>query len=268
LKIFEGSFGTKCAVALIRDGLSADLVVANSVLAYVRDINDFIAGVAIILRDEGVATFEFHHLLNIVKRNQFDSIRHQHFSHLSLTAIQKVFGRGGLAVFDVEEISTHDGSVRLYASRTDSRRVPNKAMYVLLDRERFSGINGPEFYADFQLGVDRAKDEFLRFLLQAKELGKQVVAYGAAANGNTLLNYAGVRRDLISYVVDRNPNKQGKYLPGSRIPIVSEDRIRHERPGYVVILPWKISSEVIQNLDYIRKWDGQFVTAIPEMRVH
>jgi len=267
LEVVQEFFGVTLAKRLVGEQKSADLVVANNVLAHVPDINDFLSGISLLLRDEGVATFEFPHLLNLVKYNQFDTIYHEHYSYLSLTAIVQIFARNGLSVFDVDQLSTHGGSLRVYASNSQRPRPSSTAVNDVLESERSAGLDKPEFYAGFQWRVDRAKNDFLNFLLQAKESGKQVAGYGAAAKGNTLLNYAGVRRDLIAYVVDRNPAKQGKFLPGSRIPIVSEERIQRERPEYVVILPWNISSEVTHDLDYIRGWDGKFVTAIPEMRI-
>ena len=268
LEIIQEFFGVDLAGILARQGRKANLIVANNVLAHVPYINDFLSGISILLCDGGVATFEFPHLLNLVKYNQFDTIYHEHFSYLSLTAIRQIFEYNSLSVFDIEELPTHGGSLRVFAKRSEEGPRPSESVEDVLNREASAGVDKPEFYAGFQWRVERAKDEFLRFLLKAKELGKQVAAYGAAAKGNTLLNYAGVRRDLISYVADRNPAKQGKYLPGSRIPVVSEERIRRERPEYVVILPWNISSEVTHDLDYIRDWDGKFVTAIPEIRIH
>jgi len=268
LEIIQEFFGVDLAGILARQGRKANLLVANNVLAHVPYINDFLSGISIVLRDGGVATFEFPHLLNLVKYNQFDTVYHEHFSYLSLTAVRRIFEYNSLAIFDVEELPTHGGSLRVFAKKIQEGSTPSDSVEDILNREASSGLNKPEFYAGFQWRVERAKNEFLRFLLRAKESGKQVAAYGAAAKGNTLLNYAGVRRDLISYVVDRNPAKQGKYLPGSRIPIVSEERIRHERPEYVVILPWNITAEVTHDLDYIRNWDGKFVTAIPEMHIH
>jgi len=267
LEIIQEFFGVNLARTLVDRQLEANLVVANNVLAHVPEINDFLYGVAILLHEKGTATFEFPHLLNLVKFNQFDTIYHEHYSYLSLTAITRIFEHNKLAVFDVEQIPTHGGSLRVYASRIEQRRATSASVGEVLETERSAGIGTQEFYAGFQWRVDRAKNDFLQFLLTAKEAGKQVVAYGAAAKGNTLLNYAGVRRDLISYVVDRNPAKQGKFLPGSRIPIVSEECVRRDRPEYVVILPWNISAEVTHDLNYIRDWGGKFVTAIPSMRI-
>jgi hypothetical protein len=265
LEILQEFFGTRLARIMSERGLNASLIVANNVLAHVPDINDFLAGVAILLRRDGVATFEFPHLLNLVVHNQFDTIYHEHYSYLSLTAACTIFAENGLAVFDVEEIPTHGGSLRVYAANSGADRQRTNSVEELLRRESSAGLITEAFYAGFQWRVDRAKGDFLRFLLEAKTAGKQVAAYGAAAKGNTLMNYAGVRPDLVPYVVDKNPSKQGKFLPGSRIPIVSEERIRQEHPEYILILPWNICSEVIHDLSYVREWGGQFVTAIPEM---
>jgi hypothetical protein len=265
LKILQEFFGASLARMMSEKALNASLIVANNVLAHVPDINDFLTGVAILLRRDGVATFEFPHLLNLVAHNQFDTIYHEHYSYLSLTAVYRIFKENGLAVFDVEEIPTHGGSLRVYVSNSDARRSRTDSVEELLLRECSTGLITEAFYEGFQWRVDRAKGAFLQFLLEARNARKQVAAYGAAAKGNTLMNYAGVRPDLVPYVVDKNPSKQGKFLPGSRIPIVSEERIRQERPEYILILPWNIRSEVIHDLSYVREWGGKFVTAIPEM---
>jgi len=267
LEILQEFFGVPLAKRMRSRGQDATVVTANNVLAHVPDINDFLSGVSILLQRDGVATFEFPHLLNLINYNQFDTIYHEHYSYLSLIALQQIFKRNGLSVFDVEELPTHGGSLRVYADRLEHPRPPTGAVERLLDREQSAGLHTERMYAGFQWRIDRAKNDFLRFLLEAKASNKQVAAYGAAAKGNTLLNYAGVRPDLVPYVVDKNPSKRGKFLPGSRIPIVSEERIRSERPEYVLILPWNIRSEVEQDLEYIRNWNGQFVTAIPEILI-
>jgi hypothetical protein len=267
LEIIQEFFGVNLAKGMKSQGQDATLIAANNVLAHVPDINDFLSGVAILLQRNGVATFEFPHLLNLLNYNQFDTIYHEHYSYLSLNAAYQIFKRNGLSVFDVEELPTHGGSLRVYATRSEHPRPPIDAVANLLKREEASGLRTEQAYAGFQWRINRAKDDLLRFLLEAKASNKQVAAYGAAAKGNTLLNYAGVRPDLIPYVVDKNPSKQRKFLPGSRIPIVTEERIRHERPEYVLILPWNIRPEVEHDLEYIRNWNGQFVTAIPEMRI-
>jgi len=206
--------------------------------------------------------------MRLVDENQFDTIYHEHYSYLSLTAVDRIFAANGLAVFDVEELPTHGGSLRVYAQRADSGRRPRTAAAAaLLDREERAGMRGAGYYTGFQARTDRVKNDFLAFLLDAKRRGKRVAGYGAAAKGNTLMNYAGVRPDLIAFVVDRNPAKQGKFMPGSRIPIVEETRLDAEKPDYVAILPWNLKDEVMTQLAYIREWGGEFVTAVPELRV-
>jgi hypothetical protein len=241
---------------------------ANNVLAHVPDINDFVAGFARILKPDGVATFEFPHLLEMVTHGQFDTVYHEHYSYLSLTAVDRIFTANGLQVFDVNRIPTHGGSLRVYAQRADTGTRPREdAVQTVLETEVDRGVASTAFYHGFQSRVDRLKNEFVRFLLDAKRDGRKVAAYGAAAKGNTLLNFAGVRRDLIPWVVDRNPAKAGKFMPGSRIPIVDEDRIHAERPDLIVILPWNIKDEVMEQLSYAREWGAQFVTAIPELEI-
>jgi len=267
IEVIEKFFGVSLAREMVGAGQLADLVAANNVLAHVPDINDFTAGVAILLKETGVATFEFPHFLNLVAHNQFDTIYHEHYSYLSLTAVRRIFERNGLSVFDVEELPTHGGSLRVYAQRTGGAQGCSHAVDALLRREQAAGVASVEFYAGFQKRSDRTKNEFLGFLLEARRAGKSVAGYGAAAKGNTLMNYAGVRPDLLPYVVDKNPAKQGKFLPGTRIPIVSEERLRGERPDYIVVLPWNIRDEVMTDLAYAREWGGRFVTAIPELKV-
>ncbi|MDP2430920.1 MAG: class I SAM-dependent methyltransferase [Pseudomonadota bacterium] len=266
ISIVQDFFGVRLAKALVAQGKLADLTTANNVLAHVPDINDFVAGFAHLLKPQGVATFEFPHLLHLLAENQFDTIYHEHFSYLSLTAVERIFAANGLTVFDVEELPTHGGSLRVYAQRADTGRQPRDArVAALLDRENDAGMTDAGSYAGFQAKTERVKDDFLLFLLEAKRQGKTVAAYGAAAKGNTLMNYAGVRPDLISFVVDRNPAKQGKFMPGSRIPIVEEARLRADKPDYVVILPWNLKPEVMEQLAYVREWGGRFVTAVPTL---
>ena len=232
------------------------------------DINDFVGGFATLLKRAGVATFEFPHLLRLVTENQFDTIYHEHYSYLSLTAVKRIFEQNGLNVFDVEELPTHGGSLRVYAQRKDTgARQPSTNVAKLLEQEAAAGMDSAAFYAGFQAKANKVKNDLLVFLIEAQRAGKSVAGYGAAAKGNTLLNYAGVRPDLISFVVDRNPAKQDKFLPGCRIPIVSEAHLKQARPDYVVILPWNLRSEVIEQLAYIREWGGQFVTAVPSLKV-
>jgi SAM-dependent methyltransferase len=264
ITVVEDFFGVELASRLVDAGKSADLMVANNVLAHVPNINDFVAGFALLLKPAGVATFEFPHLLKLVQQNQFDTIYHEHFSYLSLTAVLRIFERNGLAVFDVEELLTHGGSLRVYVQRRDTGQQKNSSLVgELLAAEMEAGLTSTDFYALFQHQANRVKYDLLSFLISAKNVGKTVAAYGAAAKGNTLINYAGIRSDLISFVVDQNPAKQGKFMPGSRIPIVNEARLTAEKPDYVLILPWNLKTEVTQQLAYIRSWGGQMVTAIP-----
>jgi SAM-dependent methyltransferase len=268
IPVVEDFFGVSLARRLAAEGKQADLTVANNVLAHVPDINDFVAGFALLLKPDGVASFEFPHLMRLVGEGQFDTIYHEHFSYLSLTAVQRIFGLGGLTVFDVEEYPTHGGSLRVYAQRSDrGKRKPTPRVDAMLQREADAGVSSQSYYAGFQARTDRVKDEFLRFLIDAKKNGKTTVGYGAAAKGITLLNYAGVRKDLLPFVVDLNPAKQGKFLPGSRIPIVEEKRLRETRPDYVLILPWNLRTELTHQLNYIRAWGGRFVTVVPELTI-
>jgi SAM-dependent methyltransferase len=268
IEIVEEFFGVKLAEKLVAQGKQADLTAANNVLAHVPDINDFVTGFATLLKPAGVSTFEFPHLLRMVTENQFDTIYHEHYSYLSLTAVKHIFEANGLSVFDVEELPTHGGSLRVYAQRADvGKREISPNIVTLLNLEISAGISTPDFYQGFQEKANKVKDNFVAFLIEAKNAGKTVAGYGAAAKGNTLLNYAGVRSDLLPYVVDLNPAKQNKFLPGCRIPIVAEDHLKQSKPDYVIILPWNLRAEVITQLAYIRDWGGQFVTAVPSLKI-
>jgi len=266
--VVEEFFGARLAKELLTAGKQADLITANNVLAHVPDINDFVAGFATLLKPHGIATFEFPHLLQLVAENQFDTIYHEHFSYLSLTTVSKIFAANGLEAFEVQKLPTHGGSLRVFCQRRDTgQRVINGSMQEALLEEARAGMLSAAFYADFQSRIESVKNEFLEFLLRARREGKLVAAYGAAAKGNTLLNFAGVRADLLAFVVDKNPAKQDKYLPGSRIPIVSEELLLEHKPRYVVILPWNLKEEVMQQLAYIKEWGGSFVTAVPRLSV-
>jgi SAM-dependent methyltransferase len=268
IEIVEAFFGVALAHRLVADGRQADLIVANNVLAHVPDINDFVGGFAALLKPTGVATFEFPHLLHLLADSQFDTIYHEHFSYLSLTAVERIFTTCGLQIFDVEELPTHGGSLRILAQRLDRRPHPRSpGVAGMLDREQAAGLRSPGRYAAFQQRAERVKDDFLRFLLDAKAAGKKVAGYGAAAKGNTLLNFAGVRSDLLCCVADRNPAKQGTFLPGSRIPIVDERHLHAIQPDYVVILPWNIRGEVIGQLFGLAAAGCQFVTAVPRLEI-
>ena len=268
IAIVEDFFGTGLANRLAAQGKQADLTVANNVLAHVPDINDFVAGFSVLLKPTGVATFEFPHLSKLIEESQFDTVYHEHFSYLSLTAVERIFVANGLTVFDVEEHPTHGGSLRVFAQRGDvGQHTRSVRVDELLEREAQAGMITPGFYLGFQAKTDKIKNDFLSFLLDAMYEGKTLAAYGAAAKGNTLLNYSGVRPDLLPYAVDLSPFKQGKYLPGSRIPIVTEERIRERKPDYVLILPWNIKEEVMRQLAYVREWGGSFVTAVPKLEI-
>jgi len=268
IEIVEEFFGVELAKKLVAQGKQADLTAANNVLAHVPDINDFVGGFAELLKPEGVATFEFPHLLRLMAENQFDTIYHEHYSYLSLTAVKRIFESNGLNVFDVETLSTHGGSLRVFAQRKDAGAhdvVDN--VRKILELEESMGMTDSRFYMGFQSKAEGVKNNLLSFLIEAKKSGKTVVGYGAAAKGNTLMNYAGIRADLLNYVVDRNPAKQDKFLPGSRIPILSEAQLKETQPDYVVILPWNLRNEVTEQLEYVRQWGGSFVVAVPELEI-
>ncbi|MEC9000209.1 MAG: class I SAM-dependent methyltransferase [Actinomycetota bacterium] len=267
LEVVEEFVGVATAERLAADGVSADLLAANNVVAHVPDIVDFVRGCGILLAPDGVATFEFPHLLRLVEGVQFDTVYHEHFSYLSLTSLSRVVEAVGLVVHDVEEVPTHGGSLRVHLGRLDGGHPVSPSVGRLLDLEEDRGLCSDAYYRGFQAEADRVKDDLLRFLLEARAEGRSVAAYGAAAKGNTLLNYAGVRPDLVPFVVDRNPAKQGRFLPGSRIPVVDEGRLSRVRPDHVLILPWNLREELEESLSYVRDWGATFVTAVPELRV-
>lgn len=258
-------FGRELAEELSASRGSADLIVGNNVLAHVPDINDFVEGISRLLAKDGVATLEFPHLLELVRHRQFDTVYHEHFSYLSFHTVQQVFARHGLRIWDVETLATHGGSLRVWSCRDESTRASTPSVAAMLETERSAGMMTMEWYQGFQGIAEEVKDEFLAFLLQQKRERKTVAAYGAAAKGNTLINFAGIRADLIQYVVDASPHKQGRFLPGSRIPVVDEDFLRQTRPDFVVVLPWNLYDEISDQLDYIRAWGGKFVRAIPRL---
>jgi SAM-dependent methyltransferase len=269
LTIVERFFGVALARELVAQGQSADLMAANNVLAHVPDINDFVAGFALLLKPQGVATFEFPHALKLVQSGYFDTLYHEHFSYLSLSAVRTIFLANGLTVVDVEQLETHGGSLRVYARRTDSLLQgepvsPRVAQWAHLEQK--AGLETPDFYAHLQVQAEKVAHSLLQFLIDAKQRGKKVAAYGAAAKGNTLLNFAGVRPNLLAYVVDLNPAKQGKFMPGSRIPIVDEQHLKDDRPDYLLVLPWNLSAEVQQQLDYVNAWGGKLLVALPELK--
>ncbi|WP_191578116.1 class I SAM-dependent methyltransferase [Achromobacter insolitus] len=269
IDIVQRFFGVELGDELTEAGRAADLIAANNVLAHVPDINDFVAGFAALLKPQGVATFEFPHLLRMVQEGQFDTVYHEHYSYLSLTAVSRIFTANGLSVFDVEHLGTHGGSLRVFAQRLDTGKHEVAAEVArTLDEEQRAGVAGTDFYARFQQQAERVKNDLLAFLVELRRGGKRIAAYGAAAKGNTLLNFAGVRPDLLPYVVDLNPAKQDKYLPGSHIPIVAEARLREDRPEYILILPWNLKTEVTEQLAYARhEWGAKLVTAIPSLSI-
>jgi SAM-dependent methyltransferase len=259
-------FGAESAARIATAG-RADLVVANNVLAHVPDINDFLAGFAVLLAPSGVATFEFPHLLNLIEQTQFDTIYHEHYSYLSLGACERALARHGLAVFDVEELPTHGGSLRVYAAHADQgRRATDRAEHVRT-REREAGMDVIEGYEGFARRVADCRDAFLGTLIDARRDGLSVAAYGAPAKGNTLLNYCGVRPDLIAFTVDRSPHKQGFLLPGTRIPILAPDVVATERPDLLVVLPWNLRDEIIEQMAEIRAWGGRFLIPVPRPEI-
>ena len=268
ITIVEEFFGVSLAKKLVKQGRQADLTTANNVLAHVPDINDFVAGFSIVLKTSGVATFEFPHLIRLINESQFDTIYHEHFSYLSLTALGGVFEKNGLQIFDVEECSTHGGSLRIFAQRSDTGVLKvGKNVERLVKYEKELKVDTSGYYIDFQKKANKIKDNFLKFLIDKKNKGESVAAYGAAAKGNTLLNYAGVKKDLIPYVVDKNINKQGKYMPGSRIPIKDEQYLIDNKPEYIIIFPWNIVNEIIEQLQFAREWGVKVVVFIPEIKI-
>ena len=268
IEIIEDFFNVTKAEQLVKQGRQADLIVANNVLAHVPDINGFVKGFSKLLKVNGVSTFEFPHLLNLIEKYQFDTIYHEHYSYLSFTTTCAILKSNGMTVFDVEEIKTHGGSLRVYAQRSDTGKQPvSKSVSELQKKENEIGISSLQFYEGFQKKAEHIKLEFLSFLTKTKQSDKKVVGYGAAAKGNTLVNFSGVGPDLLSYVVDKNIEKQGKYMPGSHIPIVEESRLKLDQPHYVVIFPWNIQQEIMEQLKYIQDWKGKFVTFIPCLSV-
>jgi 2-polyprenyl-3-methyl-5-hydroxy-6-metoxy-1,4-benzoquinol methylase len=261
-------FGAQTARDLVAQGVRADLLLGNNVLAHVPDLNDFVAGLKILLAPGGAITMEFPHLLRLMLENQFDTIYHEHFSYFSFITVQQVFARHGLILFDVEELSTHGGSLRIYARHeADAGKAVTARCAELLKRERAAGLDGLDAYRAFAEQVKETKRHLLEFLIGAKRAGKRVVGYGAAAKGNTLLNYCGIRTDFIDYVVDRSPHKQGCFLPGVHIPVHGPERIAETRPDYLLILPWNLKDEIVGQMAGIRAWGGRFVVPIPQAQV-
>jgi SAM-dependent methyltransferase len=260
-------FGLGLAQRLVAEGRAADLVLGNNVFAHVPDINDFTAGIKALLKPDGVVTLEFPHLLELIDGVQFDTVYHEHFSYLSLTTVDSIFRRAGLRIWDVQKLSTHGGSLRVFGCHAGSARAAEPAVVALLAQERARGLTELSSYLGFQALAERVKNGFLDYLLGCARAGKRVGAFGAAAKGNTLLNFAGVKPDLLSFVCDTATSKQGKFLPGSHVPILAPSALREHRPDIVLILPWNIADELVGAHGYVKEWGGEFVTAIPELRV-
>ena len=260
--------GEETATDIVKRHGRADLVAANNVFAHVPDLNDFTAGLAILLNPTGVLTIEVPHLVKLVEQNQFDTIYHEHFCYYSLVAAERVLARHGLAVFDVEELPTHGGSLRYFVRHAADNLKPVEARVTeLRTRERSLGVESLAYYRDFTARVEETKRQLLTFLIDARRSGARVVGYGAPGKGNTLLNYCGIRTDLLEYTVDRSPHKQGLFLPGTHIPIHHPDRIREDKPDFVLLLPWNLQDELVEQLSYVREWGGKFVVPIPETKV-
>jgi SAM-dependent methyltransferase len=265
LDVVGDFFGVTLAERLVEERGRVDLLAANNVLAHVPDINDFLAGVRTLLKPSGLATLEFPHLMGLLENRYFDTIYHEHFSYLSLSSVHNILISAGLYLVDVNELDTHGGSLRVHVSA--SELAPSPKVEDFLEREHKAGLLDSTIYGRFQKQIEAVKDGFLEFLLREKKAGRKVAAYGAAAKGNTLLNFAGVKPDLISFVVDRSPGKIGRFLPGSRIPIVTEERLRLEKPETIIILPWNIRQEIASQLFYAREWNARFAVALPQVEV-
>ncbi len=261
-------FGAETAKVLAADGAQADLLIGNNVLAHVPDINDFVAGLKLALKPQGVLTMEFPHLLKLIELTQFDTIYHEHFSYFSFLTAELIFAHHGLMLFDVEELETHGGSLRIFACHQGQGVGASESVERLRSREMAAGLNDMATYKRFADNVKRIKRQFLGFLIEAKDQGKSVVGYGAPAKGNTLLNYCGVRSDFIDYTVDASPHKQGLHLPGTHIPVHAPEKILETKPDYVLILPWNLKDEIMEKMSAIRQWGGKFVVPIPEVKVY
>jgi len=261
-------FTKDLALNLKNENKQADLIVANNVLAHVPELNNFVHGIKLLLKDNGLATIEFPHLLNLIEKNQFDTIYHEHFSYFSLMTAVAVFKHHGLEIFDVEELSTHGGSLRLFVKHENNHHLPiTSKIKNIIDKEHKAGLDNIDLYTNFSAPVEKIKKDLRDFLQDCKKNNKQVIGYGAPAKGNTLLNFCNIDKNLLSYTVDKNIHKQGKYLPGVHIPIKSSEEIKKTKPDFVLILPWNIQNEIIEEVDYIRDWGGKFVVPIPEVKI-
>ena len=262
-------FGTRTALEMKQDGREADLLIGNNVLAHVPNLNDFVAGIKIVLKAEGVVTMEFPHLVRLMEDGLFDTIYHEHFSYFSFLTVEQVFAKHGLVLFDVEEVSTHGGSLRIYGRHAEHDAQPiGPRVTELKQREKDLNLDRLEPYLAFSGRVAQVKRNLLRFLIDAKDSNKVIAAYGAPAKGNTLLNYCGIRTDFIDYTLDRSPHKQGQFLPGSHIPILSPDAARETKPDYLLILAWNLKDEIMEQMRFIREWGGRFVVPLPDVTVY
>lgn len=261
-------FGTELAKRMVDEGLQADLLAANNVLAHVPDLNDFVAGMKILLAPRGVITVEFPHLVNLIESNQFDTIYQEHYCYFSFTTIERIFAAHGITLFDVEVLPTHGGSLRIYGRHTDHTALPVAvSVEAIRHRESVKGFHRLETYRAFAERVAEVKRGLLDFLIQARRQGKRIAAYGAPGKGNTLLNFCGIREDFVDYAVDRNPYKHGRYLPGTHIPVFAPEKIAETRPDYLLILPWNLKEEITNQLAYVREWGAKFVVPIPELEI-
>jgi SAM-dependent methyltransferase len=267
IPVIREFFGFELAQKLVSEGKNADLIIGNNVYAHVPDINDFTKGLKKLLKPNGVITIEFPHLMRLIEHAQFDTAYHEHFSYLSLTAVSCIFKAEGLRVWDVEELNTHGGSLRVYGCHEGSVKITSSSVNQILKKESKNGLLDITSYNDFQVRAQTIKNTLVSFLIEQKNAGKSVAAYGAAAKGNTILNYAGIRTDLLPYVCDSAPSKQDMLMPGSHIPIVSPEVLKERKPEYILILPWNIAKEVMDEHSYVKEWGAKFVTAIPELRV-
>ena len=268
IETIEAFFDTDFAENYIQHTKKPDLIIGNNVLAHVPDINNFVTALKMVLDEQGSITMEFPHLMRLMEYSQFDTIYHEHFSYLSLYTVNLIFKNTGLRIYDVEELSTHGGSLRIYACHEQNQQENLASVNTLLEKEKKHGLLDLNTYQHFQVKADRIKNDFLFFLLEQKKQGKKIMAYGAAAKGNTLLNYAGIKPDLLEFVCDAAPSKQGKFLPGSHIPVVKEERLREHQPDFIVIFPWNIKEEIIVQLSYIKEWGGKFIVAVPGLEIH
>ncbi len=266
IPVIEEFFGEQLAIQLLQNNQQADLLIGNNVLAHVPDINDFVKGLKIALKKTGIITLEFPHLLQLIQQNQFDTIYHEHFSYFSFYAVKSIFNAHELEIFDVKELPTHGGSLRIYVKHLDNKNYSISNNVISLEqKESEQQINSLNSYQSFQQKANKIKNDLLAFLIEQNQQGKTIVAYGAAAKGNTLLNYCGIKQDLIKFVVDASPHKQGKYLPASHIPVLSEEHIKETKPDFILILPWNIKGEIIEQLNYVYEWNCKFIISIPKL---